>query len=627
MDIMFRIWPREVPPAAPETSLTERLKQLADGHSSGASASAPGEAGRTEQAKRPADAQRAEAAAMEAAECEAPAPKAANAVKEKQVPLAISPSNGNGAARVASVTDTAGEPAVATAVAESETRSNPENDPDPQNGSVQAGGNSSAAPVLTQASPAMPANGGRLFRVPRWGSKPPAEEGGDPVAQQTEIAQAAVEEPQTATSSTPAPAGASQQFRERLNAASGRPEPGGEVPSAPVQQAVAELQTARQQFEAELKARLDAALAEFERRIPAPLPVEDVTAQLEEKAKIAADKISREVQGQAWVMLNAVANELRSFRDQFGKEIQERVGLLDQATKQALQLKEKFEETLPKAEDLLRALSVSGQEASAQLQATSTALAEQLRVAREELSRETETRSETLRTLVQDCHLEEQRLGEQVEKLCREAEAAGDVLGRMADQSIERLNAGADEAEARVRSGLEKLAAEVERRILSGGLVEKATGQIERAAEQVVEPAVERILQAGSRADASVESLNRASQELVGRLDSARQEIELRLDGLVNAQQNLLAATMSGFQRKATEELGNLVERVVAESSEQLNDRLHTLFQDLLVTGSQQINSAARTTLNTLHQGLKDVFEAPAPAEVVVQSGDNATED
>jgi hypothetical protein len=598
--------------------LSDRLKQLADNRSSSATTGAPSEAA------HPSDAQRAAVAATESADSDAPGRTSAKDDTESARPVAGS-SNGAGEATPASGTDSAGESAVATAVAESEPQPNPETVAEPQSGSEQADANSSST-APAQAVPFAPADGRRLFHVPRWGGKPPAEDGGDPVGKPTEVAQPMLKTRQAAAPSTPALAGVGQQFLDRVKAGGGRREPDSEGSSVSVQRAVAELQTARQQFEAELRARLDGALAEFERRLPAPLPVGEVTAQLEEKAKIAADKISREVQGQAWVMLNAVANELRSFRDQFGKEIQERVGLLDQATRQALQLKEKFEETLPKAEDLLRALSASGQEASAQLQAASASLAEQLQVAREELSRETEARAEMLRTLAHDCHLEEQRLGEQVEKLRREAEAAGDVLGRIADQSIERLNTGADEAEARIRNGLEKLAAEVERRILSGGLVEKATGQIERAAAQVVEPSVERILQAGAQADSSVESLNRTSRELVSRLEAARQEIELRLDGLVNAQQNLLGATISGFQRKATEELGNLVERVVAESSEQLNERLHTLFQDLLATGSQQINSAARTTLNTLHQGLKDVFEAPASNEVAADSGGDTAE-
>ena len=223
--------------------------------------------------------------------------------------------------------------------------------------------------------------------------------------------------------------------------------------------------------------------------------------------------------------------------------------------------------------------------------------------------------------LLQECRQDEMNLKEAIEKFRGEAGAACDILNRMADQSIERLNAGAEEATTRTRTGIENLAAEMEQRILSGGLVERATGQIERATREVVDPAIERIRNASVEADSVSNSLVQTGQQVVGRLEVARQGIEARLDTLLNEQQSLLEASMGGFQRKATEELGNLVERVVAQSSQQLNDRLRGLCQDLLVTTSKQINGAARATLGTLQQGLKEVFE-PETAERETNSGE-----
>ena len=142
--------------------------------------------------------------------------------------------------------------------------------------------------------------------------------------------------------------------------------------------------------------------------------------------------------------------------------------------------------------------------------------------------------------------------------------------------------------------------------------------QVTAAVTTTSSPVLERVKNAGAEAESAAESLNRAGQEVVGRLGTARQEIESRLDALVGEQQGLLEASMGGFHRKAAEELGNLVERVVAQSSQQLDERLQSLCQDLLAATSKQIDGAARSTLSTLHQGLKEVFEAetadPQPA-------------
>jgi hypothetical protein len=358
--------------------------------------------------------------------------------------------------------------------------------------------------------------------------------------------------------------------------------------------------------------------------VSSPALPENFAEQLEQQTRQAADHILREVQGQARVMLNAVAGELRSFRDEFGKEIQERAGTFDRVAQQALEWKEKLDEALPRAEEVLRSLAVARQELSGQVASASEAVAGQLQSSREALLLEIETHTATLRELVDERHQSEVRLREEIDKFQREAAAACDVVSHLADHSLERLNAEIEQATGRVRAGMQDLATEVEHRILSGGLVEKATDRIEKAAQVVVDPAVERIRNAGAEAETVADSLDRAGREVVGRMGAVRQEIEERLDTLMGEQQGLLEASMAGFHRKAAEELGNLVERVVAQSSQQLDERLQSVCQDLLAATSKQINGAARSTLSTLHQGLKEVFE-PENAPGQADSGEGSS--
>jgi hypothetical protein len=666
MGITFRIWPRETHTSDTDLSLSDRLKEISDEKNAqppadeGKEPAEQAEAAKQAESAKQVEGESSSAAAQEphaaaGAETDRQAAPADSAPAEDAAPVTADA----GVHAEAAVTEpagtanrlamqTSGQGAIAVAVAEERpaTRIATEPSNESQEGSANSFGN---PPAETSAA----GDGGtKTFRLPRWGSQPEALETAerDPEARQPQ------EQPAEARRESVPQAPSAQPFRqrflERTKAAEAQapqaqtrrpqtpllqtpplqtpksapfekpepPRPAEENSSAAVRQALAEMQSAQQRMEAEVRARLDKALAEFGRRMPAPLSFEDEIAQMEQRAKIAADNITREVQGQARVMLDAVASELRGFRDQFGKEIQERVAVLNRATQQAFQLKEKLEPLLPKTENLLLSLSSSQQEASIRLQTGSAALGEQLRASREALASETEAQGETLRGLARDTREDQERLKEELDTFRREAEAAGDVLARVADQSLERLKAGAEQAEAHIRAEMEKLATEVEARILSGGLVEKATRQIERAAQEVIEPVLERINYAGATANSSADSLNRTSQDVVGRLDAARGAIESRLDGLLSEQQALLQASMSGFQRQATEELGNLVERVVAESSEQLNDRLHAVFQDMLVSTSQQINGAARSTLGTLHQGLKQVFE-PAAAEAESDSG------
>lgn len=264
---------------------------------------------------------------------------------------------------------------------------------------------------------------------------------------------------------------------------------------------------------------------------------------------------------------------------------------------------------MPKAEDTLRSLSASGQEASAKFQEASKVFADQLRLSHEELSRDVDARREALQDLTQNLRQEGQQLNEQMEKFRNEAAAACDVLGRASDLSLEKLNAVADEANTRAREGLEHTAGEIERRILSSDLVEKATERLGKATQEMVDPSLDRIRQASQDADSRAESLSATGGRVAEQLEAARQQIEARLDSLLGEQLNLLEGTMSGFQRKASEELGGLVERVVAESTNQLDGRLHGLLQDLFTSTSKQINTVARATLTDMHDGLKEAFK------------------
>jgi hypothetical protein len=626
MDIVNRFWPRETGSSDLDLSLSERLKQISGGLQPVQPENGDGKPGQKVETARPAaEAQNTPVTAAANADSPAPAASAGTPAPldhpESPAEEAIAAHSTDSAAREALQPESGSEipaaeepvlvaagqpPAVATAAEHKSTA---------QEIVVSA----PAAPPDAADAPAPWDMGRGVFRAPKWDSKPAAQ-AGDRLSEIREIKPSSSSILQERSFFKPAPQEPGQQFLERFQAAVERAETTGENTLASVQQALSELQSAKQDFEVELRERLDGALAEYEKRISSQDLLGDVAGQLEERTRQAADNIFREVQGQAWVMLNAVAGELRSFRDQFGKEIQERVGMLDKATQQALQLKEELAGALPQAEDILRSLTVAGQEASTQVHAASAAVAEQIRRSREALAQEMEAQRESLKALVQECRQDEINLKEAIEKFRGEAGAASDILNRMADQSIERLNAGTEEATAHARAGIENLAAEMEQRILSGGLVEKATAQIESATREVVDPAIERIRNASAEADSVSNSLVQTGQQVVGRLGVARQEIETRLDTLLNEQQSLLEASMGGFQRKATEELGNLVERVVAQSSQQLNDRLQGLCQDLLVTTSKQINGAARATLSTLHHGLKDVFE-PEAAEAAANSG------
>jgi len=625
MDIVNRFWPRETGSSDLDLSLSERLKQISGGLQPVQPENGDGKPGQKVETARPAGAAQ-DAPVTAAASADSPAPVASAGTPaaldhpESPAEEAIAAHSTDSAAREALQPESGSEipaaeepvfvaagqpPAVATAAGHESTA---------QEIVVSA----PAAPPDAANAPAPWDMGRGVFRAPKWDSKPAAQSG-DRVSEIREIKPPSPSILQE-RSFKPAPQELGQQFLEQFQAAVERAETTGENTLASVRQALAELQSAKQDFEVELRERLDGALAEYEKRLSSQDLLGDAAGQLEERTRQAADNIFREVQGQAWVMLNAVAGELRSFRDQFGKEIQERVGVLDKATQHALQLKEELAGALPQAEDILRSLTVAGQEAFTQVHAASAAVAEQMRSSREALAQEMESQRESLKALVQECRQDEMNLKEAIEKFRGEAGAASEILNRMADQSIERLNAGAEEATAHARAGIENLAAEMEQRILSGGLVEKATDQIERAAKEVVDPAIERIRNASAAADSVSNSLVQTGQQVVGRLGAARQEIETRLDTLLNEQQSMVEASMGGFQRKATEELGNLVERVVAQSSQQLNDRLQGLCQDLLVTTSKQINGAARSTLSTLHHGLKDVFE-PEAAEAATDSG------
>lgn len=633
MDIVSRIWPREAGSSTLDLSLAERLKQLTEQIPSDEAPNDPdGPAKPVLAGGAPDDAQDSSAMAVAEGKSQADAGSA-----EDQPPAQLTnQTEEENDARPDQVAHS-GSPALGQQeIAPRERPGNPEAE-------LQPSVTTAAAPqsALRESSPATPEaahppadTGRRFFRAPRWGSKPqqPAQEPNrPPEGRKNEAEQTAPQQSQNEQAENPSgrPANApasptlSQQFLEQFKAAVDRAETAGETTLVSVRQALADLQTAKHEFEIEIRDRLDGAIAEYERRLASETLAEDAAGQLEERTRQATDKVFREVKEQAWVMLNAVAGELRSFRDQFGKEVQERVGLLDQATHQALQVKEGLEEALPQAKDMLQSLPLAGQEAAARVQAASEAITEQLQSSREALSEEIAAQKEALKALLNDCHQDELRLKQEIEKFRTEAEAAYDVLGRKADESLERLDAGADEAGTRVRAGLENLAGEIEQRMLSGELIEKATGQVERATQEVVEPALERIRNAGAEANSVADSLTRTGDEVVGRLGTARQEIESRLDTLMEEQRNRFESSMNGFHRKAAEELGNVVERVVAQSSEQLDERLRSLFDDLLSSTSEQINGTARATLNSLQEGLKGVFD-PQAADAAAGSDDHS---
>ncbi|HVB33283.1 MAG TPA: hypothetical protein VNJ52_02750 [Patescibacteria group bacterium] len=495
-----------------------------------------------------------------------------------------------------------------------------------------------------------------------------------------------------ASASKAPPEGPGQQFLERVDGAVNRAGVAKQKATGAGWQAPPEFESIQRQFETDFRSRLDGAMAEFERRFSSQTLADDVAEQLERRIRQAAENISKEMQSQAWTMHNAVAGELRAFRDQFNQEIQERAKLLDAAALQALQLRESLEAMFPRAEQTLRLLSLSGEESAARLQAASDEFVGKLRNSHQTLSREIDAKRESLESAALGFHEDGLRLKEEMERFRAAAALAGDSLSRTAEQSIERLNAAAgeiqacvreeteksrgaaalagdaltrtaeqsverlnaaageiqvrvreeaeksradakaacellsrtteqsferlngeaSEVQARAREGMEKLAAEIERRILSGGLVEKATEQIAAATRQIVEPAIERIRQAGREADSAADSAARTGERVSVQMSAARQEIESKLDHLLREQLNAVENTMSGFQRKATEELGSVVERVVEESSQQMDERLHVLLQDLFATASKQMSGAARASLGTLHDGLKGVFEPPA---------------
>jgi hypothetical protein len=593
MDIVHRIWSRE--PASPDTglSLAERLKQLTESDQSDES-----ENGSETTAKQ--------------------AQTSPSSASAENSPVSVATGVGSQAETESSAgkaLDSQTRRTKKSAANEQRASAATATEAEPQSPADRLAASLSNGPQGGANSPSGP--GRKVFRAPRWGSKVETQETPETTDRDEEIQE-------TRGPSAPAAAGVDPQVLEQIKEAVDRAEKNGEAALSSVRDGLADLQSARQKFEAEIQQRIEAALAQSERQVSSPALPENFAEQLEQQTRQAADHILREVQGQARVMLNAVAGELRSFRDEFGKEIQERAGTFDRVAQQALEWKEKLDEALPRAEEVLRSLAVARQELSGQVASASEAVAGQLQSSREALLLEIETHTATLRELVDERHQSEVRLREEIDKFQREAAAACDVVSHLADHSLERLNAEIEQATGRVRAGMQDLATEVEHRILSGGLVEKATDRIEKAAQVVVDPAVERIRNAGAEAETVADSLDRAGREVVGRMGAVRQEIEERLDTLMGEQQGLLEASMAGFHRKAAEELGNLVERVVAQSSQQLDERLQSVCQDLLAATSKQINGAARSTLSTLHQGLKEVFE-PENAPGQADSGEDSS--
>jgi hypothetical protein len=400
---------------------------------------------------------------------------------------------------------------------------------------------------------------------------------------------------------------------ERVDASDHGAEASGQASAAPAGEMPPDFRNVSREFEADLQSRFNQALADLERRIASEALVEEVAGPLEERIRVAANGIFKEAQNQTWMMHNAVAGELHTFRDQFAKEIQERSGLLDRATRQALELKESLEESLRKGEEALRSLSIAGKETTSQFQTASDVFDNHLRESREALSREISAHRDALEKLRQSVRQDELQLKEEVEKFRSDATAACELVARRTDESLDRLNSTAADVHTKTHDGLERLRADTERRFQSAGLVEKATEHLADATQQIVEPSLERIRKAAQDADSSMSALANHEIQILRQLDAARDEIDSRLQSLLGNQLQLLDATMAGFQSKASEELGKFVERIVAQSSEQLGERLHGMFQDLLTTSSREINGAARTTLSTLHSGLRDIFDPHVP--------------
>jgi hypothetical protein len=617
MGFVQRIWPREPAPAPLSLSLTERLKQLSEQaqHEEPTNeAAAP--AGPDNSVPAPAAAQDPAVTAEMGSAAEAGlAVEAQRDEQEQSAPVEATAADPGSAAveeEVLEQSHTETSEAEASPVA-AEQEPAIEASTEPENVSLKQEVTVPESAPDTEPEPvkAESYTGTGFFRPPTCNCEPENQGNGDLANGNGHVSEKPQEIGQESVSLAPTPASLESvmPLLEQFKAAVDRVEARGESTLVSVQQALAELQTAKQEFEIEIRDRLDVAIAEYERRLTSQAFVEDTAGQFEERTKQATSKIFHEVKEQAWVMLNAVGSELRTFRDQFGKEIQNRAILLEEATQQAMEVKEQLEETLPVAKDILHSLPLAGEEAVARVQATSEAITGQLHSAREALSAEIENQKNALKALLRDCHQDEMRLKEEIEKFQTEAGAAYDLLYRRADESLERVSAGAEETGSRVRAGIENLAGEIEQRLLSGDVMVRAAAQIERAAQEVVEPALERIRDAGAQADTAAGTLTRTSEEVVGRLGTARQEIESRLNGLMGEQQALLESSIYGFHRKAAEELGNVVDRIVAQSTQQLDERLHSLFDDLLTSTSEQINRAARSTLDGLHDGLKGVFE------------------
>lgn len=340
--------------------------------------------------------------------------------------------------------------------------------------------------------------------------------------------------------------------------------------------------------------------------VPSPTLVGETGEQLERAIQEAAQKVFFEAREQTWSVLGAVNAELRTFREQFGKEIEERISLCDRVTQQALEVQRRVEDTLPRASEVLRSLPLAGEEATAQVQAAVMASTDQLQDSREALSEEFESQKKTLQALAQDCLQKELRLKERTEKFERESAAACDLLGRIAEECFDRLQARANEIDARGRAVAEKLEIEIEQRILSGRLIERATAQIEKAAQAVVKPAPERIWNAGAKAESVAD---RGVHEVVGRVDTAEPPIAWRLATVMGEKQGLRESSMRGFHHNATVELGNLIDRVVAQSSQRLDERLHSLSKGIFNSADDQVKGMARSTLGTVHEGLEGAFE------------------
>lgn len=602
MDLVHRIWPREADSLDLGGSFVERLRQL-----SAETRPAPtGGSDAPEILAVPDASAEADGSASRAPSESAGVP--AVAVSTETLPVAEA--GADGAADSGAVPDATGDgreaPEATASAGETQQPQDQSTASDPELVAVTAEPSSAAR---AEDSPSV--------------SNPPEPVAVAPSSQESPSPSANGDHPSQTSDAVPGPG---QKLLDQFNSAVERvnqpemnrpPETGG---------AHGEFDSVHRQFEADLRTRLDGALAEFERRMSSQTLIEDLTGQLEERIRKSASSIFSEVQGQAWMMHNAVAGELRAFRDQFNKEIQERVALLDRSAQQALRLKESLDQSLPKAEDSVRSLSQSGQEASARFQAASDAFTERLSVSRQELSQEVENQKAALEALARDFSQDRSRLKEELGSFQREAAAACEVLSRTAEQALQRFNSQAAEVHSRNCGELEKLAVEIEQRVLSGGLVERASEQLSRATQEMVEPSLNRIHKASEEANAAAESLTHASRCVSANLDTARQEIESRLGSLLGEQLNVIETTMTGFQQKASEDLGDLVERVVSQSTRQLDERLHGLLQDLFVSTNNQINGAARATFTTLHDGLKEVFVSAPDGQDRAEPGPSEAE-